>query len=107
MSPANILLVIILSVMVAHLKNLHANVVQLRAQFNLTATNLDIYKENTDKRLESLTESVSYLQEKYPEMELRITAAENTALAAHETRSSKNDSPTPSESEMASSSGNA
>lgn len=103
MSPINVLLVIILSVMVAHLKKLHGNVVQLRAQCNLTGTKLDIYKENTDKHLESLTESVSYLQEKYPEMELRITAAENTALAAHETRSSKNDSPTPSESESSAS----
>lgn len=99
MSPINVLLVIILSVMVAHLKKLHGNVVQLRAQCHLTATKLDIYKENTDKHLESLTESVSYLQEKYPEMELRIAAAENTATAAHETRSSKSDCPMPSGSE--------
>ena len=79
MSTTNMLLVLLLGFMAAHLKNLHANVIDLRGKCNLTHYNLVSYKESTANHLETLTESVAYLQEKYPEIELRIAAAENTA----------------------------
>lgn len=100
MSPANVVLVLLLSLMASYCRDLHANVVELRTQCDLTRSNLASYEESTRTHLETMTESVHYVQEKYTEMELRIAAAENTATAAHETRSSKSDCPTPSESEL-------
>ena len=81
----NILLVLLLSLMAAHLKFLHGNVIELRSQCNLSHYNWLSYQESTRNHIETLTASITYLQEKYPEMELRITAAENTAVTAENT----------------------
>jgi hypothetical protein len=70
------LLILLLSVMVVYLRNLYSDVAELRSQCNLTHHNYLTAKHTLD---------IAYLQEKYPEMELRITAAENTAVSAENT----------------------
>lgn len=76
------LLILLLSVMVVYLRNLYSDVAELRSQCNLTHHNyLTAKHADTD----TLAEHIAYLQEKYPEMELRITAAENTAVSAENT----------------------
>lgn len=75
-------LLVIFIMIVIHLSQfVHVSrMVEVASQCNLTEHRLNDYKQNTDKTIQRLTETIDFLQNAYAESEIRLAAVENVAI---------------------------